>query len=65
MQVIERILGAPGRVADRIAFVIFGQRAPGAGHAAHMPGNGGHGGGNQVPPYVPYNPYWDRRRRSR
>lgn len=49
---------------DRLAFVIFGQRASdGSGDANNVAGNGGHGGGNQVPPYVPYSPYWDERHR--
>lgn len=50
-----------GRLLDRLAFIIFGQRADGAGDANNVPGNGGRGGGNQVPPYVPYSREWDER----
>lgn len=51
------------RLLDRLAFIVFGQRADGAGDANNVPGNGGRGGGNQVPPYVPYDSWWDPRNR--
>jgi hypothetical protein len=65
--------GPIGRLLDRLAFVIFGQRAPDSKPVTWIPGSGGHGGeGGQTPPYVPYNPDWDpanrpnpRRRRTR
>lgn len=47
------------RLFDRVAFIIFGQRAPSDGEQNRVPGVGGHGTGNRVPPHVPYNPDWD------
>lgn len=52
------------RWLDRLAFIIFGQRADGAGDANNVAGNGGWGGGNQVPPFVPYSMYWEDERRE-
>jgi hypothetical protein len=53
------------RTMDRIAFSIFGQRAPDSKSFGWRPGNGGHGGsGGQTPPYVPYNPDWDPKNRT-
>lgn len=53
------------RNADRIAFVLFGQRAPGTRSIGWLPGNGGHGGnGGQVPPFVPHDVEWEPSRRS-
>jgi hypothetical protein len=53
------------RTMDRIAFTIFGQRAPDSKPFGWRPGNGGHGGpGGQTPPYVPYNPDWDPKNRT-
>lgn len=51
------------RTTDRLAFVVFGQRDPNSKTVAWLPGHGTHGGaGGQSPPYVPYNPDWDRRK---
>lgn len=55
-----------GRFADRLAFVIFGQRDPDARPPTVVPGNGSYGGsGGQIPPYVPYSRDWDPRHRIR
>lgn len=49
------------RALDRLAFMIFGARDPGSGNVTWIAGHGTHGSeGGQVPPYVPYNPDWDR-----
>lgn len=56
--------GPVSRALDRLAFVVFGQRAPGAKKVGWVPGSGGHGSdGGQVPPYVPYDPDRDPERR--
>lgn len=55
----RQVLGTGGEV-------IFGQRDPNGTTPAWTPGSGTHGGmGGQVPPYVPYNPDWDPKRRIR
>jgi hypothetical protein len=61
----SRWLLRPLRTAGQhLAFVIFGQRDPEARPVTWVPGAGSHGSGTgSVPPYVPYNPDWDRDRR--
>ena len=55
---------ASTRGLDRAAEIAFGQRATDARPVNWVPGQGTHGStGGQVPPYVPYNPDWDPKRR--
>lgn len=52
-------------VFDALGRVIFGQRAHGTDPVTTVAGNGTHGLGGQVPPYVPYNPDWHPKKRIR
>lgn len=46
--------------------IVFGQRASDGRVVTWLPGHGTHGGeGGHTPPYVPYEPDWDPKRRIR
>lgn len=54
------------RAFDRLAFIVFEERDPNSKTVGWLPGQGTHGGsGGQSPPYVPYNPDWDPRKREK